>query len=319
MNYRSIADLSNTIRNNLYKIPRDVDLVVGIPRSGMLAANVIALALNLKVTDLSGFLCDTPLKHGLIRKTRSENIVRPSQAKKILVVDDSINTGNALENTKSLIKSNNFTQSQTILYCAIYASPNQKNRPDIIFEVVKQPRLFEWNVMHRGVTEKSCLDIDGVLCLDPTKVENDDGDAYEGFLLNTLPLHLPSYRVGHLVTSRLEKYRKQTEEWLKQHEIVYDKLHMLNLPDAETRRKLRCHASFKANVYKGLQEAELFIESDDSQAREISKLSGKPVLCVTSQIMYNPNLSRAVIQQHSQRFLRRILNKLRRTVTSLLK
>lgn len=35
MNYRSISDLNQIILKRLYIIPRDIDLVVGIPRSGM--------------------------------------------------------------------------------------------------------------------------------------------------------------------------------------------------------------------------------------------------------------------------------------------
>lgn len=318
MNYRSIADLSDTIRNNLDKIPRDIDLVVGIPRSGMLAANIIALSLNLKVIDLSGFLSDTPLHHGLIRKTRSAKVNRPSQAQKVLIVDDSIDTGASLKEARSLVEKSKYAHSQVVLYCTIYASLNHSYSPDIIFEIVRQPRLFEWNVMHREFTNKSCFDIDGVLCTDPSKEENDDGEAYNDFLLNSLPLHNPTYPLGHLVTSRLEKYRKQTEEWLAKHEVAYEKLHMLDLPDGETRRKLGCHASFKAKVYKSLGGSELFIESDDTQAREISKLSGKPVLCITTQKMYTPTISGALIHQHSKRFLRRVINKIRRTVNKLI-
>lgn len=43
MQYRTLADLSNLIRKNIYKVPHDIDLVVGIPRSGMLPANIIAM------------------------------------------------------------------------------------------------------------------------------------------------------------------------------------------------------------------------------------------------------------------------------------
>ncbi len=45
MNYRNIADLNHTIRQNLHRLPRNVDVVVdvvvGIPRSGLLAANIV--------------------------------------------------------------------------------------------------------------------------------------------------------------------------------------------------------------------------------------------------------------------------------------
>ena len=38
--YRSIADMNNIIVKNLQKLPHDIDLVVGIPRSGLLPANL---------------------------------------------------------------------------------------------------------------------------------------------------------------------------------------------------------------------------------------------------------------------------------------
>jgi len=56
MNYRSINDLNNTILKQLHLIPRDIDLVVGVPRSGMLPANLLALYLNLPYTDIHSFM-----------------------------------------------------------------------------------------------------------------------------------------------------------------------------------------------------------------------------------------------------------------------
>lgn len=53
--YRSIVDMNNIIVKNLQKLPHDIDLVVGIPRSGMLPANLIALYLNKPFTDIDSF------------------------------------------------------------------------------------------------------------------------------------------------------------------------------------------------------------------------------------------------------------------------
>ena len=46
MNYRSVADLNDDVIAGLPLIPADVELVVGIPRSGLLAGTLVALALN---------------------------------------------------------------------------------------------------------------------------------------------------------------------------------------------------------------------------------------------------------------------------------
>ena len=68
MNYRSIKDLNNTILKNLHTIPRDFDLVVGVPRSGMLPANLIALYLNLPYTDIHSFINGYVYKSGARRQ-----------------------------------------------------------------------------------------------------------------------------------------------------------------------------------------------------------------------------------------------------------
>lgn len=64
MNYRSLNDLSRLSTECAGKIPNDVDLVVGIPRSGMLVASIIALKQNLPLTDLYSFLRNDDLKKG---------------------------------------------------------------------------------------------------------------------------------------------------------------------------------------------------------------------------------------------------------------
>ena len=52
LNFITISMLNNTIYKNINKIPKDVDLIVGIPRSGLLVANLLALYLNIKLTDI---------------------------------------------------------------------------------------------------------------------------------------------------------------------------------------------------------------------------------------------------------------------------
>ncbi len=54
--YRSIEDLNNAILTNLSLFQQQFDLIVGIPRSGMLPANLIALYLNKPFTDIDSFI-----------------------------------------------------------------------------------------------------------------------------------------------------------------------------------------------------------------------------------------------------------------------
>ncbi|WP_294588192.1 phosphoribosyltransferase family protein [uncultured Bacteroides sp.] len=281
MNYRNIDDLNHCILRNITILPRDFDLVVGIPRSGMFPANLLALYLNLPVTDLDSF------RNGHIYQTgergKSFNM---TDIHKVLVVDDSIATGSAMEKCRKLLSE--VEKQYDIKYCVIYTVPLRIHSVDYYFEVIEYPRFFQWNIFNHGILTKACMDIDGVLCGDPTPEENDDGPYYHNFLLNASPLFIPRVKIGTLVTSRLEKYRKETEFWLEKNNVKYNKLVMLNLPDKEARQRANCHASFKAQEYGSSGDYMLFIESSMQQAIEINRLTKKPVLCTeTFQMIYN--------------------------------
>ena len=88
----------------------------------------------------------------------------------------------------------------------------------------------------------------------------------------------PAAKIGTIVTSRLEKYRKETETWLKANNVKYNQLVMLDLPNKEARIKANSHAEHKAKTYFSSYYV-LFVESSLSQAIEINMITKKPVLC----------------------------------------
>jgi len=285
MNYRSIADLNKAIKSWIPELPSELDLIVGIPRSGLLAASLLSLYLDLPLTDVDG-LCEGRIL-AVGRRYGGERISDLWQRKlKVLVVDDSINSGTEMRKVKARIEKAGLPHE--IYYAAVYASPEGHRYVDYWYEIVDTPRVFEWNVMHHHILLNSCVDIDGVLCRDPKPDENDDGERYLKFLTTVKPLIVPTKPIGWLVTCRLEKYRKVTEEWLQRYGIQYNQLIMMDLPDKETRIALGAHAEFKAQVYKAV-DAVLFIESSYSQAQVIARLAGKPVLCIETGQMINPN------------------------------
>ncbi len=284
MNFCTVADMQRDIHLNRHRLPGDIDAVIGIPRSGMLAASMIALALNKPLGDLDGFIEGRMLSSGSTRRTA--DLERAIDGfRHVLIVDDSSRTGSAMIEARSKLAA--MGQRMNLSYAVIYGAPNMPDVVDISLRTIPEPRVFEWNVMHHPILADACLDIDGVLCLDPEPAQNDDGEAYVAFLNEAAPLHLPSRRVGALVTSRLEKYRPQTEAWLARHGIVYDRLMMLDLPDAETRRRLGAHGRFKGEYYRDCR-ASLFIESEYPQAQKIAGISGKPVLSLEGLTMCLP-------------------------------
>lgn len=285
MHYRSVADLNDDIIAGLPFIPADVELVVGIPRSGLLAGTLISLALNVPVTDVDGFAAGRILCAGRTRR-REMFDADPRRARRVLVVDDSADTGQSIREARQRLVS--AVPDIPFSFCVVYGTAPRCDGVDITLRVVPQPRLFQWNVMHHNMLARCCVDIDGVLCADPSERENDDGEEYLRFLLNASPLHTPTRRIGWLVTSRLEKYRSETEAWLKKRSIEYGELVMLDLPTREERLKLGSHATFKAEVYGRTAGALLFIESEREQARDICRLAGKPVLSIGSQELFTP-------------------------------
>lgn len=284
MNYKSIKELNQTILNNIEKIPSNIELIVGIPRSGMLAASIISLHKNLPLTDLHGYINNRTFTSGA--RLQGKKIVKNINKIKALVIDDSIYSGNAITNAKKII--NNAKKNQYVKYACIYAAPEAVSKTDIYFEICQMPRVFEWNIMHHSTLRSACVDIDGVLCRDPTNQENDDGPLYKTFINSTLARFVPSFKIGCVVTSRLEKYRNETQDWLNKNNIIYDKLEMLNLPNKEARLKSGCHAHFKAEVYRN-DKYNLFIESSEWQSKIILKECKKPVFCFETRQMLQPN------------------------------
>ncbi|MBY6217888.1 phosphoribosyltransferase family protein [Qipengyuania aquimaris] len=311
MQFRNFADLIKLIRESQSIIPRDIDGVVAIPRSGLVPATLIALFENKMLTDVEGFLNNRLIAPGS-RRTSEKWEMDPRQWRKVLIVDDSVSSGATLASVKAALKKARPEVEAVSL--AVFGAKTHGSQADIVLEKVSVPRMFEWNVMHHPLLNRCCVDIDGVLCQDPLDAENDDGERYEHFLLNAKPLCLPTKRVGALVTSRLAKYRGLTEAWLSQHNVEYDELIMLEGYTANERRALKLHAQHKAQYYKALPNSVLFIESDAKQSLEIQNLSGKPVLHFPDMTIYSGTASQRIVRGSKYK-LRRFASALKRRLS----
>ncbi|MDR2510110.1 MAG: hypothetical protein LBC77_05655 [Spirochaetaceae bacterium] len=261
------------IKRNIHKIPDRTKLVVGVPRSGMIPAYMIGLILNIKVCSLDEFVHNIEPSNGL----RPINTEEGS----ILIIDDSCGSGASMSAVKEKIRSAGINNPD-IKYAAVYCKGGSEAALDIALTTLEFPRIFEWNYMNHSYIEYACFDIDGVLCVDPTEEENDDGEKYKNFILNAKPLYIPKYRVYALVSSRLEKYRTETAAWLEKHNVRYQHLYLLDVPSKEHRQRFNMHAKFKAGVYAELKNAVLFYESERAQAAEIAVLTQKPVFCTAT-------------------------------------
>ncbi|QNU61644.1 phosphoribosyltransferase [Vreelandella titanicae] len=290
MNYKSYGDLSEDISASLFRVHgKGYDLVVGIPRSGMIPANMIALGLHIDAMGLPDFIANQALKTRMGRKSGGQPIAA-WDAKKILLVDDSVTTGRTMQSALEAIPADCFCNIDTL---AIYVEPEGEQHVDMFFYSLKSPRAFQWNLFTPSILSQACVDIDGVLCVDPTAQQNDDGEEYLEFLNNAKPLFLPYGQIGCLVTNRLEKYRSQTDMWLKQQSIAYKRLVMLDLPSKEERQRRGVHSTHKGLFYKN-SDYTFFIESDIKQASTIARISGKAVYCCEDNRVYTATNSASI-------------------------
>ena len=315
LSYRSYADMSRIISENVGMLP-DVDFVVGIPKSGIVPATMIATIKNVSFLDLDSFLFTQSRRKG--RRIQHDGaIVEPTR---VLIIDDSINTGAEFRRVQRRIAS--LETDFEVTFCAIFGLQDRtKNAPrHLVLERVPQPRVFQWNYRNHIIAESSCFDMDGVLCEDPTAYDNDDGPRYLEFLLNARPLFIPQKQISAIVTSRLEKYREPTMEWLEANGVLYKDLIMLDLPTAEERRRLKAHAPFKASVYSTRDDI-LFVESNHKQALDIALATDKCAIATETDAFFHGKAAatKTLNKAHSATLLANETHVLRRQLTDAAK
>jgi len=281
INYRSIVQLNDVICKNISKFS-GYDLIVGIPRSGLLVANIIALQLNVLISDIESFINNRVLYSGISFKlTDKERNCFLDIPRKVLIVDDSVGDGTE----KKFWREKLVNCKHKLTWAAIYYFGKVPDVLDFVIEEVAPTRFFEWNWKKHDILSHACIDLDGVFCLDPTNEQNDDGENYINFVNNASVIFRPKVKLYHIVTSRLEKYRTLTEKWLHLNGIAYEKLTMMNV-NTPAERSAIGHANFKAEIYSKDERAEIFIESSESQSKQIFSLTKKPVFSVETRNLY---------------------------------
>ena len=284
MVYRSYEDLANCIRQNLWKLPLDTDIIVGVPRSGMIPALMIAEYLNKPCADLDGFMEGRMLSYGT-RGGMMKECTRVCM--KVVVMDDCVCSGKSIDEVRERLVQ--IADKYEIVYGCVYAEGEYASQHvDFFFEDITQSDkvyIKEWNALHlfKNRMKSSMWDVDGLLSKDPPEDKN--LAKYEAYLHNAIPMIIPTNYIGAFVTYRLEKYRKVTEDWLRKHGIKYGQLIMYNAPSIEARNIERSSA-YKARIYKGAVWAKLFYESSRKQAERIFEKTGKPVFCYENGKLY---------------------------------
>lgn len=284
MYYTSYEDLSDCLRRNAWKVPHDVELIVGVPRSGMIPALMLSELLGIRCTDLYTFTEGREAALG-----RRQKMLEGGKTGKVLVLDDTVYSGTEMRRVREKLEPMKW-QYEFIFGCIYTDGRHAKEHVDLYFEDLWRPGekrfYYEWNVLHHyeDRTIESMWDIDGLLCKNPPDDRNTA--AYEAYLPEALPMVIPTTKVGALVTYRIEKYREVTEAWLRGQGVTYGALHMFPAPTREVRNKAANPAEYKAQIYRNAAWAKLFYESDAWQAERIQRMAGKPVWCYENGRMY---------------------------------
>lgn len=278
--YITYADLARDVDALVSILPRDnIAVVFGVPRSGMIPATMVATALGVPLG-----MCH----NGSTKVTGGARIrERGAGGGRLLLVDDSLSTGSAMKAALTDLISMD-APADAIIPAVVYSTP-EADAKEIALRyyhgrTVPLPRAFQWNLFGSALIRDALLDMDGVLCHDPEPFD-DDGTKYQAAIESAIPLHLPTIPVRGIVTNRIERWRGITHDWLTRHGVEYDELVMQPYPTAAKRRQESTPASFKAAHYFG-SDAGLFIESHDHQAGVIWRHTGKPVLSIESNRVF---------------------------------
>lgn len=275
LNFRSVADMNRDIVSSLHRIDRRAyDVIVGIPRSGMIPASIMATHLQLPLSDVEMFARGQA--YG-----KSGSVIAVDGCR-VLLVDDTSNRGGAMARAYARIA----PQARSITRCAVYGPyRDDYSIIDMFFAECPGPRAFQWNMWKHARMQKWAFDLDGVFCRDPLKDENDDGDRYLKFMEGAEARFIPTRVVGHVVTCRLEKYRVETQRQLRRLGVQFDALHMMQYATKAERMAAGGRGQWKAQIARETG-VEFFVESNPKQASIIAREAQIPVWCIETQELH---------------------------------
>jgi uncharacterized HAD superfamily protein/adenine/guanine phosphoribosyltransferase-like PRPP-binding protein len=275
------AELIEATRQIMSQVPPVLAGIVGIPRSGMIPASVLATWLHLPLYELAE---DGPRR--LFHGWRGGQIEAPADAP-FLVVDDTVYNGHAMHAARQRMGIN------PAIYASVYVRPAQTQHVDIYAEILPSPHLLQWNLLNSGmltgrvqnphIAGGFALDLDGVIC--ENNPVGDDDPGYEAWLQNARPLWLPRFLPAPLIiTYRCKKHRGVTEDWLRRWGCTWERLVMAPFEDWRERDRNLSPVDFKA---KHLAESPCvgLVESHDWIARGVQEATGKVVIAVETGVV----------------------------------
>jgi adenine/guanine phosphoribosyltransferase-like PRPP-binding protein len=181
------------------RLPSRIDVVIGIPRSGLIPASMIATSLGCPLTTPDLFA------EGRFWTSRLLEPPSPDSIRSILLVDDSIDRGSSLEAARRRIEAADGDHRITTL-AVVAHHPDAQRLVDLHHCVLPHPTLFEWNLMHAKTMTTLSASLRGVL-------DRPDG--------------VPRYTIDRVLAEGSEADRDATVAWLHERGVRYETLVML--------------------------------------------------------------------------------------------
>jgi len=254
-------------------LPNDVSEVIGIARSGMIPASLLATHLHLPLysLDLKGGV--THCGHGS-RLDGTELQTGKRRRGKVLLVDDTIASSRSMTRAMEVLRDER--RGSRVRRAVVYSTKKHAEKAHLVAGLLPTPHWLEWNFSNCGLAKWMAFDLDGVI------------HGHGG-----RPMFLPRRTpLAAIVTARLEgskqEGRKRTEEWLARWGVQYNTLIMGPWETTEEREKRGIVAVWKGEVYKSLRDIELFVESEPGLAYAIARISGKHTLCPRTGEVFEP-------------------------------
>jgi orotate phosphoribosyltransferase len=261
-------------------LPRRYDLIIGVPRSGMFIASLVALKLG------KGLTTPELLQEGKYwHSSQVKEKLALDGTNHALLLDDAMDSGQSMARAVDAIRASN--SEIEISRASLIVRNKTKDLVDLYHKVIAPPRAYEWNILHRKIAShfgdgRLAVDLDGVLCANCPVAIDADELAYLEWLPNARPYLIPAFEIDDIVTCRLEKYRQETEEWLRKHDVRYKKLHMWDLPEKSDRRGQ--FARHKIDTLLPIKP-DMFWESNWGQSQSIWNEIRVPTLCIDNMIL----------------------------------
>lgn len=254
--FLTVADLVRDSLALAAQIPPDVAAIAGVPRSGMIAAAALAACLHLPLLVAP----DLRAVGGGGRAGRLEY-----RGGRVLVVDDSVGVGHQAAKLRRELPA-----GVSYLLAAVYANPAFAGDVDLVAVELAPHHLFEWNLANSpALAGQVAWDFDGVIVADRDQREP---TAWR-----------PRLAPIDIISGRPEGARALTLDTCRRLGIRVGSLTLS--PFATMDEAIAAEfdfGRFKGEQYAARPRLVVFVESDRGQAKTIAAVSGKPVICATT-------------------------------------